>query len=386
MSNLEHIYYNLSILNNSITNNKQIARFYESRAEPIIEDPINYEMSIIRFSMNNIKTIPILIPLIETSQTDINRTIYKITLQLIKNNGPVPAQGVYEHTLNIIYEPQKEYINSLPYQPLEKQELTNEYYFIYSYDHFTNLINKTLIQLYNLINADIINNGGSIQSQNAIPYFYYNTEINKFELYTSTNNYGEDRINIDEEFKIYFNTSLFSLISGFPHIYKTNVGDKNYELIIRNNFNNIINRIDSTATLTNLIYYKTIEEYNSTYNFSPCSEIVFVSNFLHVNYEYESNPLIITDDNIITGDTSNLFNNVITDIQLPIDNGHDYNNFIQYIPSEKRFTNIISSQSIKEIDILIFWRLKYNNTLIPVYMSPNSNITMKIYFRRKNII
>lgn len=222
----EHIYYNATIIDNETKdkgiNNNPLAQFKESRSSSLIENPSHYDFTINRFSMNGVgKSIPIFIPLIETGQTDINKTIYKITLELIKTGT---GAGTYEETLNITYQPQIQ--SPTPSQPLIKQDLTSHYYYVYSYDFFTGLINDALSIAVDNIKTAVIAAGGTLLTSKK-PFLRYNELNNRFEIYGNTFSFGQDKTSSDETFKIYFNTNLFMLISGFLHTYNGHIGDKN---------------------------------------------------------------------------------------------------------------------------------------------------------------
>lgn len=83
-SSPDHVYLDLSTVNNDIlgTDNRPL-NFTESRTNPIIDNPSNYYMSVIRFEVDTpAASLPIFIPklLIDGSNTDKNTTAYSITM------------------------------------------------------------------------------------------------------------------------------------------------------------------------------------------------------------------------------------------------------------------------------------------------------------------
>ena len=81
-----HVYMDLQIVNNNQNNNEPppVLRFEETRNSPFLAgDSADYFVSILRFSVQTGNEIPVFIPSIETgsNQMDINRTIYKVTIQ-----------------------------------------------------------------------------------------------------------------------------------------------------------------------------------------------------------------------------------------------------------------------------------------------------------------
>jgi hypothetical protein len=79
-----HIYVDLDILNNDQTTNDDPPhlRFEETRNAPFIDgDTKDYFCSIIRFSLQTGNSLPIFIPRIQTGQTDVNKTVYSVSIQ-----------------------------------------------------------------------------------------------------------------------------------------------------------------------------------------------------------------------------------------------------------------------------------------------------------------
>jgi hypothetical protein len=81
------LYYNADIVASAFSNaslglDKDPAiRFQETRSVPLISDISKYMFSIIRFTMNGAgKDLPLLIPSINDTQSDINLTTYSVTL------------------------------------------------------------------------------------------------------------------------------------------------------------------------------------------------------------------------------------------------------------------------------------------------------------------
>ena len=79
-----HVYVDLDVVNNDMTIDLSAPtlRFQETRYAPYIEgDSASYFCSITRFSIQTGSSLPVFIPRIEFGQTDVDKTVYAITLK-----------------------------------------------------------------------------------------------------------------------------------------------------------------------------------------------------------------------------------------------------------------------------------------------------------------
>ena len=75
-----HLYFDVNIFNydpDGSTPEKMLS-YLQINPQDFIDDPNDYYLSIIRFSIENF--LPVFIPQIQTGQTDIDLTIYAITM------------------------------------------------------------------------------------------------------------------------------------------------------------------------------------------------------------------------------------------------------------------------------------------------------------------
>jgi len=129
-------------------------RFQETRSSPLIGDISKYMFSIIRFTMDGAgKDLPLFIPNINDSQPDINQTTYSITLEYtVYYVHPTTAANeshLFRAQRFIVYRP--ETVNApLPNPPNSQnskgeflgQDLRGRYYFVYTYQHWLDLVNE----------------------------------------------------------------------------------------------------------------------------------------------------------------------------------------------------------------------------------------------------
>ena len=92
-----HLYFDVNIFNYDPDGSSQekMLSYLQINPQDFIDDPSDYYLSIIRFSIENF--LPVFIPQIQIGQPDINLTIYAITMTY-------QYQGItYKQTVNIEY-------------------------------------------------------------------------------------------------------------------------------------------------------------------------------------------------------------------------------------------------------------------------------------------
>ena len=76
----ENVYFDILQTNfKSTTTKPPVFTINESRASPFIQLPEKYDLSILRFNIDT-GTLPLFIPSIAPDQSDVNRTIYSVTM------------------------------------------------------------------------------------------------------------------------------------------------------------------------------------------------------------------------------------------------------------------------------------------------------------------
>ena len=275
------------------------------------------------------------------------------------------------------------------------QDLDGRFYFMNSYKTFVKMLNTALETAYSALNTAI--GGGGLTTK--CPFFRYDTDKSKFELYydtegtgVSSNGSGSVPLQATERLKLYFNSDLWGLVSNFNYEFKG--GDEeeeemSYEIIPVFTGEQPVSINDGDPAGTDEDFYMNLQEYPSTDTlWSPIGGIVFTTSLLPIVNEYTGEPLRFGESNDITNNTSaNEFTPIITDIALALSSANSYKGFMEYVPSaEYRMMSLTQSKTeIKNIDIRVFWRDRLSNTLNPVRMYPQSSISVKIMFRKKGL-
>ena len=139
MNDPYHVYMDLDVINNDYNStSKPQLRFEETRNAPFLPgDSAGYFCSIVRFNIQTGNTLPVFIPRIQTGQDDINKTIYRVQINLHHEDV------VWHGTTNIAYTPE-DATTTLPAAPTGSQDVSGSYYYIYKCQHIIHLVNVAI--------------------------------------------------------------------------------------------------------------------------------------------------------------------------------------------------------------------------------------------------
>ena len=332
MSENKNIYIDL-LLSNSVQtspNDRVPVKFNLSQSQPILRDSTGYLLSVIRFSLNT-ETLPIFIP--QMSDNGDESTIYSCTMEY---NGTV-----FQKYMDFI--PQN--IN-----PID----TDEKYYVYSYQYVIYLIN-------NMLNQCLVGLNNLLQTPATIePKMLFNRETQACSMQLDSSKYG---YNETGKINIYMNTQMYALVSTLPSstVYQTNGMD--FQL------NNLISEDPSLLVQEQ----KTIELWN------PVSSLVFTSNLLPI-YESVTAPLqVYVDGSLSDNNTSYHFLNIMTDF---IGDEMLFTPYVQYAPSIYRFLNLKPNNSIRNVDLQVYWMNKNTGKLKPLYLIVGGSCSVKLYLNK----
>jgi hypothetical protein len=187
------------------------------------------------------------------------------------------------------------------------------------------------------------------------------------------------------------------------------VADYTYEILFTNkNYTNIQNNNPSLqgniavpppaynplylipASKQNL-YWKVVQDYDSINSlWSPISAFVFTSTMLPVKKEYTARPNITNDDGNAdtTINSASAFEPIIADfvVDQQVEKADGWKDFVLYEPTAeyKMASFTASHEEIRNIDIQVFWKHRITGQLFPIQMYNNSDVSIKVMFRRKD--
>ena len=384
---LTHSYLDLDVVNNNLSadTDAPILRFEETRNQPFLDgNSSDYFCTIIRFSIQTGNSLPVFIPRIETGQTDVNKTVYKITM----------TWGTYSTTISVPYS-SNDLTAPIPLTPNDVQDLSSTYYFVYNIQNVVEMLNAgftkavaELLKLMGYIPPKVPPDPNAAPIPTVIQAFLAATAP-FFELDTNTNRLV---INVDALFvkstigsytgNIYINTRLYEMLSGLNCTLVTTSGDANY-LVNTNSYNpkSYKDEMDVYHTM-----YQMPQEISSVPMWNPIASIVFCSSMIPVVPTNTSPAKTYSDvwsTNLIsTGNNSNL-TNIITDFEIPISETNQYRPVIFYSPTaEYRLVDMHSTLNLNRVDITVFWKTHFGE-FIPLRLPAGCSAHIKIMFRHR---
>lgn len=393
----DQIYFDITVTNTqSTTTLPPIFYYNESRTIPFVNNPQDYYLSILRFTIDS-GTLPVFIPTVTAdplSATNPNHTIYSVTLSFTLSTGVV--QDVQQF---IEWVPQ-DTSAPVPQAPQSTstgvQDNSQGYYNGYSYSYFTSLVFKAYAQAFIALQTLCV----ADPNWDPLTYLYppilnWDTTSGQGIMYANKDTYnlftvvgGIPTPNPDA-IRVYMNAPLFALYGSFPSIINGYVGitnGKNFQILIVDigNTNFTVISPDPVPVLPippTYIAVTMFQEYSTISNWTPIVALVFVSNTLPVTPNQVSTPLVY--DNLHTttfggnnASTANIITDLVSDTGL-------YKSFLVYEPTAQyRYVTLNGNRPLFNLDLQVFWRDRLGG-LNPVRIPSGGSVTMKIGFMKK---
>ena len=361
----DHVYVDINIINNDNSSTAPVNLTYrETRDTAIIQDPSEYYMSIIRFHLDTQSALPLMIPQVQLAQNDPNLTVYSFTLKY--------QTYVYQQYVEFI--PQDKSVPN-PKFPIQAQDLSTTYYYVYNYQWWVDLMNMALAQalegFQNLLNSHDIT-----YPTNPI-FFMYDPGTSELVLNADKNFFDE---NLENPCFLYCNTAMKNLLSGFNFeiaTFASGVNGCNFKFAISNQFNtNVLEISDSFSAL------QMYQSYPCTSTWNCVQSIVITTGSIPIVPTIQATPQVFNSQTSLVNNNSNINVNVISDFEIALESGKEFLPSINYSPHIYRLVPMHSNNALHTIDLTVYWKDIYNN-LHPFQIGSNSHCDMKIMFRKK---
>ena len=343
-NNFEHIYYDVNYTN--ISDKIVDINFIQSRNEPILKNPSNYYLSVIRFTIPN-KTIPIFrYPTKIINNVEIpDDTKFSVTITVNNNNN------IETHQKFVLFE-QTTFLNGY------------DKFGIYSYNNFLLMINTALASAW----IEFTNFTPSELKQ---PYFVYNEESNGLLSLRVTYPKQDDafliNIYMNHELQSQYFQNFQGIINGIDTI-----NLKDFEFPTYDFYSPII-----ISENNNYITYEWKQEVVSIASWNAIRAIIIQSSKLPTRQD------LLNGSSINTENTTSNIRQLITDFE-PLGSGQDSRSRYQYYPQgEYRLLDMLSEQPITDLDIKVLWEDKFQN-LYPVKLDIGSFLSIKLMFISKD--
>jgi len=423
----DRVYYNATIINNTIQTNQQdddpSIRFADTRQTPVIVDSSKYNISVENFTMNGAtKSLPIFIPQIQIG-SDINKTIYIISLNIFDGTNYLFRD---EH---IEWQPENQTNFTVIPTSASPSQVESDYYYCYSYGHWINLVNKALVKAWEYIVA----NSGTFGTQ--CPFFEFNETSGLFTLnqdaktcmtpvgiklpapfattFTAAGDYQDGEYSF-----VGMNANLEGLLTNFNTTYFAvgkewrNSGQDLPEIIIDMglaNLNTIIDPVSGINALgtlkgqspcsfflvdpftnneTTSAFVKLTQDFVSTGTlWSPVSSFVLATTKIPIRNEAVANPVKLGDANIGTQNgSSGSFQRVLIEIPINAVTADIWRGWVLYEPLTPTLSSLDDSkEGISEIDLYVYWRNRLTNSLIPLKLYNEGTMSIRLLFQKREV-
>ena len=426
----DQIVYTATVINNN-TSTAGVgpdpnAKFTETRDTPILRDVNDYELCVLKCSIDGGgKSLPILIPQIVTG-TNIAKTIYTITLSVAFWNSTTSAVSYAQSKkVNILWVPE----NLDPGTPIPTTATPTQkdspYYYLYTYNHFVGLVNTALLTAYGQVQAAAQTFAGQsgYTLLNACPQLQYDEVTKLFSFYTSTLGTaglfdssnppaftGLPTTTGQESMFIGYNYDFEGLFTNFEANY---YGDNTVAwaggalsgtsgtssvlyfpenvLVVKNksgtNIQNQINPATGAPYSTAVLNYVTTQDYNSTGSlWSPVSAIVLTTQLIPIRNEYTSSPVALGKSNVGQGTPgSSSFQTILLDFGEQLPYPEEFRGKLTFTPLAEflPISMTTSHQEVKNVDFQVQWRNRLTNQLTPLPLYNLGSVSVRLLFRRK---
>ena len=337
----DRIYYNMSLTNNNLYSIP--ATFNANLPTPILKNPRDYFLSIVRFNLDG-SSLPIFI------FPDPAVTPLKVTLVL----------GAATSTVSVVYgfvnpEPSPGYGNV-----------------VYSYTAFIFMINQALSTAYT-----------NVLGAGTAPYLQFNPNNGYVSLFAGSDFEGAVVGNANQ---IWFNAALYYYFDNVPCAQFQGEGRPDFKDVQLPVFDIQGSNTHTADPSIPVGLWKMLFETQALYRWQDLSTIQFQSNLIPVRQEYTTGVnKSMTTYNAGDAGTGAPSVPILTDF-IPIDTDTNLirEDLTYYPTGEYRLTDLLdSSNGLANLDLQIYWTDKQNRVyqyLIP----PQQATTLKLLFIKKD--
>jgi len=375
----EHIYYNIKIDNIYAGDASPILAVQNDKTSTILKKQSDYECAVTFWNLRG--QIPVFVcPILEGNNSNINATPYGVCYSY---------QGQDYHQ-NVIYQPDISANTIIPKPPSQNnglQDISGEYYYVYTFQAFIDMINKAFLDAYNDFNS----HHGGIHSTPIWVQYDSDTGLLSYVCeYSYANDAGA---------QIYINSLLLNYLEAIQvDFYGFNQpAYKDFKIIIKHN--NTDHNYNSYALKGGTIpappanppYLKITQEYDCRYLWANIKSILFTSSTIQTRDEYI--PQVYNPNLTTAGIGDNSFNpnfrsivsyyDIIYDTQAT--NGANWRQYLYYNPNVYKWIDLVSDNELNNFNIEIYLQLT-NGVLVPMMIPINASVDIKLLFRKKKKI
>lgn len=347
MSDENIIYQDLILTNTSLT--PILSKITQTRSTPIVNKPDEYELQVQRMQVS-LREVPLFFPDIPDSK--------------------LPYQTDMSITLSYLGNTFREFINVTPQQVR---------YGVFSYQNYLNRLNTASSLAFTNLKAAFPGASGTVA-----PQFYLNPVTALISMYVE-----DDYLDTNPNRIVIAFNQILQQIMNFPFDITNPIPDPNgMEFILSVNGSALLLPVAprvgypfNVNTIPNPVL-QVQQEFVSTDEFDNVKSVILLSNLIPTAREMVPN---LTDARQ-SEEISNSTLGILIDFELIKSNPYEPRHIAQYVPqSEFIMKSLNNNLPLNQIDIQAFYQT-YNGKLFPIYLGNNTNMSVKLMFRRKQKI
>lgn len=438
LSSPTQVYYNLDVANEQVGDlgvppNK--LSFTQVRSSNLLDNPNDYFMSIVRFSLDTAGSLPIFIPQINTQQANSvnypNETIYKITLSY---EDPTAGVSLITQSETLYYIPHRSDLGVSQNQrlrppvfngqPLTLEQATSEYFWCQSWGQWISMINVCLASCYANLRANLaatypaytipadfdidnppffkwddatckasfvspyslFNQGGTATGAFApLPPFNF---PDAYDSQTPAYNAQSPALVSNAKVNLFFNAPLHILFSSFEWVFNSYFPTNGEAFMMRVYSKMGDNWVvkDSSGRPSPKQSWDALvmeQEYGTGPIMCPIARIVFLASLIPVLPSNIGVPRIFSNSVAFSPQQNNNISNEITDLIVNLVRGDEYLPNVIYEPTaEYRLLDLQSNIPASQIQIQVQWVDIYGY-YHDFYLQNGCGANLKIMFRKK---
>ena len=367
VSNSDVIYVDCSIPTPEDLGNQAVPATYNvTYDQAILDNPRDYFMAVVKFSIP-LQNVPLII-------FPVNPNSGFTQVSPIEVGVSTTASPYTQFVENLIWVPR----NLLP-QPVNQnnpnKQIVTDYYYLFDYDHFADLVTTALVTAWT--------NAGSPGGAIAEPYFFWDSDSNKFKWGTTIDF-------PDAGYTIIYNQNFKSLVKGFHDIF-----DEGYYRLVITPSPGLVPSGKGIPQNTGTPAAPAGPAWDSRL-FYPLNTIFISPSYVPLDYFNSLRRIVITSNSLpaqkeyfpVAGERQTGIPNtlgVISDFQVDIQNFPGAQTGIALFDAEiYRLIDLVSDHPMRKIDLALFWLDRFNN-LYPIFLTVGESINIKLGFFNKEL-
>jgi hypothetical protein len=407
-----HIYYDLEVANQALNDTglpPSRLSFTQVRSSSILDNPNDYFMSIVRFSLDTAGALPAMIPQIDLQQSNDpssnfftpafpNKTVYEVTLSY--ND---PSGNNYTSTQPVIYIPHIK--AGLPYAgfnaplapPLTINDATTNYYWVQDLHQWIQMVNKALADAWASVVFDASGRVTPLTGDNAIPpYLLWDSELNIATLYANVALFNQGAFwnpystpASPASANLWFNAPLRVLFSSFEFAFQEYAPPESFLLRVYDRGDNVVAKGASPPSVAGFLNprfdaFRMVQAYSTGPIMCPIESLIFTTSLLPVLPSLLGVPALFTGNSGVSNQDNNNIINTVTDLVVNLTTGSEYLPNVIYEPTaEYRLLDLQSNAPLTSIQISVVWKDIFGQ-VHDFYIQNGCQASLKVMFRKKS--